>query len=132
MSFLDTIFRPKNTKPVLKEWDDYTFTYNPNDEQGYAIKIERGNYEGVVFAVNQVIFQEDTKNKNLNISFDYEIIQEPDEIIVNRVDFDAHVADILDSIFNNIKASGDFAKQQVKVTELNEHSNNNSSKFNSK
>lgn len=132
MSFLDKIFKPKNKTSTLKEWDDYTFTYNPNDEKGYAIKIERGNYEGVIFAINQVIFNEDRQNKNLNISFNYDIIQEPEDIIIDRLDFEKHVADILDSIFSNIQASGEFANQQIQVTELNGHTDSNSTKFNSK
>ena len=56
---------------------EYTYVHHPSSEKRQAIKINNGEYEGLVFHYNQVSFYE--KDDVPHVKFDYDILSEDED-----------------------------------------------------
>ena len=55
---------------------EYTYVHHPFSEEKQAIKINNGEYEGIVFHYNQVSFYE--KDDTPHVKFDYDVLDGED------------------------------------------------------
>lgn len=126
------LFNRKKDQKLLKEWEDYTLLPDESDPISYLVRIEKGNYFGVVYRYKLVQIREEGPlfDKHAKINFTYDIIKQPEDIIVDKFDFEQHIGKILHSIMSNIAASGEYEKEQVRLERVNENRNVDFTEFN--
>ena len=90
---------------MLQEYRDYNFVPHPEDDEQYAVKILRGDYMGVVFSYGKISAKESNDRISGILSYTYDVLVDPGDIITNQEHFGNHVGDILSSIITNINRS---------------------------
>ena len=101
----------------FKENVDYMFIDNPIDDNLYAVKLLKGPYEGVEYFYTAIRGVTETENRlNAILSFNYEVLHDPGEIITDVKDFQNHIGDILTSHITSINQS-EFPEDQMRLDE---------------
>lgn len=126
------LFNKNKKQELLKEDEDYILIPDENDPLSYLVRIEKGNYLGVVYRYKLVQIREEGPlfDKHAKIEFTYDIVRQPEDIIVDKSDFEMHIGKILHSIMSTIAASGEYEKEQVRLERINEKRNADFTEFN--
>jgi len=87
----------------LRETVDYKLIESIDSENQYHVQIIKGKYTDVIYKYGSVKFHEE--KKQLRVSFDYEIIENPidisEESLKKNPEFKEHMGNILNSILCN-------------------------------
>jgi hypothetical protein len=104
----------------LKEKKDYLLIPDREDEQAFAIRIINDAYFGVVYRYETLKIEE--KNDEAFATFDYTILEQPEDSIIDKVAFEQFISSVLHDIITNAVIS-----DQVKRKENNgsEHTDRN-------
>tara|TARA_B100001964_G_C13984647_1_gene487814 strand:- start:69 stop:437 length:369 start_codon:yes stop_codon:yes gene_type:complete len=90
---------------------DFDYVENPKDPDQHAIRIIDGHYKGIVYTYGVVGFEEE---KELTISFSYDIIENPKKIdVLDDIRFRDIMGDILTIILKyNVSDKKDAGKSR--------------------
>lgn len=83
----------------LKEGVDFSFDITEGLSSNVRIKLLKGDFEGVVYSYGRVSVEEDEKNDQAFLNFDFDVIDNNCiEGIENDILFKNHIGDVLTSI----------------------------------
>ncbi len=92
------------------------FIDHPTDENHYAIKLLRGEYQGVEYYYSAISAKASEDQVQAILSFNYVVTLDPGEIITNKKHFEQYIGDVLSAIIYSINSS-DNPQEQMELHE---------------
>ncbi len=101
-----------------KKYDSWSFVEKDMDQEHWFIKLEGGEYHGVVYKYEAITLNDETES----INFDYEVVDWLDEDPHGTLEFNEVAGEVLKLVLDDAMKAGDYV-----IGNSDERSPNNSS-----